>query len=129
MTEFKRTSNGSKWRQVVRFVVSRDGGVCGICGHGGARHVDHIQPVVDNPLLEWDTSNMTPAHGWSRVNDNPCVVCTEAARKLNPGAKPVRCNNIKMGYSLERARSIIESRTGLKLGNVAPEDPGDADWW
>jgi hypothetical protein len=96
----------------VAMVVQRDKGLCWICGHWGSYSADHIIPVTEDPSKEWDLSNAKAAHAWPRG----CTDCTYAARQLNPDAKPVYCNSIKGGYSVERARRIISERTGLRIG-------------
>lgn len=107
MTE--RKAQGRVWRRFVDMIVQRDKGRCWICGHYGARSVDHIVPVTEDPSREWDRTNCKAAHAWP----HGCTDCTYAAAKL--GNKPVYCNGVKGGYSIERARRLIEERTGLQL--------------
>jgi len=57
------TSKGStrKWRELRRYVLARDNGMCWRCGLGGSDTVDHIVPRAhggsDAP------ANLAAAHG------------------------------------------------------------------
>lgn len=112
------------WDLIRARVFGAYGHVCWlrICQHPGARSVDHVEPVTERPDMAFALSNMRPAHG----SRNPCPVCSEAA------GRKVCCNQLKAGMSVERARRLIEGRTGLKIGELAqrkePErvnaDPG-----
>ena len=64
-----------------------------------------------------DTTNLKAVH------HKPCPICSEAA------GKPIRCNGIKGGYSLDRARRIIEGRTGMKIGQNPGDAPSDGRPW
>lgn len=60
-------------------------------------------------------SNLKAAHAWPKG----CTDCTYAA------GKPVYCNAVKGGYSIERARRLIGERTGLSMpGAVEAQDLG-----
>lgn len=72
------------FRKLATWVIARDGGICGICGHGGAITVDHIVPDRDWPkdLLGRplpgldDPGNLRAAHGTRGVApNNPCLNC------------------------------------------------------
>jgi hypothetical protein len=117
-------AEGAVWRRISKAVVSRDYGICWICGHAGANEADHVIPVTERPDLSLDASNLKAAHGWPF----PCPVCTPAA--LARGGKPVYCNELKGGMSVERARRLIQDRTGLGLGypGVAAEAQGEREW-
>ena len=115
--ERKRTSNGRRWTRVVKSMLSEQGTVCIVCGHGGSDAADHVLPVRERPDLEWDTSNLAPIH------HRPCPTCTEAA------GRKVSCNYIKGYGTLETARRIVAERTGLAIGQVSPETPDSTDWW
>lgn len=75
------------YRKVVEAVILRDGGLCGICGHGGAQTADHVVPYKDwpedgngNKLPGADEpDNLRAAHG-SRGpgTHNPCTQCDPA---------------------------------------------------
>ena len=114
----RHLSEGRPWHRMVSFVVQRDFGRCHICGHYGARSADHIVPDTEGGKPTAD--NLKAAHGVG----SPCVECSYAA------GKPVYCNEIRGGYSIERARRIIEKRTGLSLpvGDQAPSGPEGRDW-
>lgn len=72
--------------------VARDGGICGICGHGGAITADHIIPhrawpkdTAGKPLPGLDyIENLRAAHG-SRgpAAHNPCYQCDPRGRMCN----------------------------------------------
>ena len=93
-------TKGARWERFARYVVSSYGGICHICGHGGASQADHIESVADRPDLAWERGNIRAAHGAGR-RLNPCPVCSPAA------GRPVYCNQLRGGYSVERARRII----------------------
>jgi hypothetical protein len=57
-----------KFRQVV---FATFGDTCHLCGHGGARQVDHVVSVLEAPSLAWELSNCRPAHG----TKNRCPIC------------------------------------------------------
>jgi hypothetical protein len=120
-----RTASGSKWRRIVKAMLSARGTICIVCLHGGSDAADHLLPVRERPDLEWEVGNLRPIH------HRPCPVCTEAARRINPEAKPVRCNYIKGYGTLETAQRIVSERTGLAIGQVSHETPGDegTGWW
>ena len=105
-------------------MTGRDFGICHICGHGGATSADHVIPVTERPDLAMVLSNIKAAHAWP----HPCPTCTPAA--VARGGKPVYCNEVKQGWSLDRARRIIEERTGLTLGfgQDRPESQGEREW-
>ena len=116
-------AEGSVWRRITAHVVQRDAGICHICGHTGASVADHDPyPVTERPDLALDATNMKAAHGWPK----PCPVCSAAA--IAKGGKPVYCNEIKQGMSADRARRIIEMRTGLTLGKTEDQPQGERDW-
>ena len=105
-------------------VVARYGGLCHLCGHGGARQADHVISVADRPDLAWDLGNCRPAHG---APGNPCPVCSPLA------GKGVYCNQLRGPMSIERAQRIIAELTG---GGQAPApgprpepDPGAGREW
>jgi hypothetical protein len=106
---------------MVVFIVNRDHGKCGICGHWAAHSADHIVPVTEDPGREWDTTNLVAAHAWPKA----CPDCSIAA------GKPIYCNSIKGMGSMERVRRLLEKRTGLTLpvGEQAPYRPEGRDLW
>ena len=95
---------GFRWSQFARLVFATYGNNCIVCGHGGARTVDHLESRTEHPELAWTLSNCRPIHS---APFNRCPVCG------------MNCNGLKGGYSLERARRVWEERTGAKL----PEPP------
>lgn len=106
---------GHRWDTFARYVIAYYGGVCHLCDHGGARQVDHLEAVTERPELAWVLSNCRPAHG---APGNRCPVC-----HLN-------CNQIRGGYSVERARRIIAERAAaVTPPKAAPPDPdAGRDW-
>jgi hypothetical protein len=116
-------AEGAVWRRIVRAVVSRDRGICHVCRHPGAKAADHLVPVTERPDLALDAANLKAVHAVPAG----CPVCSAAA--LARGGKPVYCNEVKGAMSLDRARRIIETRTGLSLGpKTAEQPPGERDW-
>lgn len=113
---------GPVWRRTVQYVVGRDFGVCHICGHTGATSGDHVISVTERPDLAHDLSNIKAAHAWP----HPCPTCSPAA--IARGGKPVYCNEVKQGWSLERARRKIEERTGLALIQDQDQPQGERAW-
>lgn len=68
----------------ARLIIARDGGLCGICGHGNAITTDHIIPHRDWPRDHLgqplpgldDPDNLRAAHGTRGVaQHNPCLEC------------------------------------------------------
>jgi hypothetical protein len=114
----KRFGNaaGRPWLRLVKAVVQRDFGRCWICGHYGAKSADHVVPETEGGETTLD--NLKAAHAVG----SPCTDCSYAA------GKPIFCNELKGGYSVERARRKIEERTGLRLGGEAPSGPEGRDW-
>lgn len=103
-------AEGAVWRRIVKAIVSRDRGVCHLCLHPGANGADHLIPVTERPDLALDAANLKAVHTYPVA----CPTCSPAA--LARGGKMVFCNEVKSGMSAERARRLIESRTGLSLG-------------
>jgi 5-methylcytosine-specific restriction endonuclease McrA len=111
---------GHRWEQFTKLVFATYGDQCWLCGHFGARQVDHVESLTEHPELALVLSNCRPAHG---APGNACPACSKAA-----GA-PINCNGIRGGYSPERARRIIAERTGIAQPprKRKPDDPG-RDW-
>jgi hypothetical protein len=113
MTRPKRGhgADGRAWRRLVQQVVQRDLGKCWICGHWGAHSADHVIPDTEGGPS--NMANLKAAHGYPR----PCLVCSKAA------GHPIYCNEIRGMGTVERARRIIEERTGLSLEEAGPSRP------
>lgn len=94
---------GYRSRIFAQAVRARWGDVCWLCGHGGARQVDHLISQTERPDLIWDVSNCRPAHG---APGNPCPVCTRLA------GRKIHCNQLRGWGSPERARRLITELTG-----------------
>jgi hypothetical protein len=107
-------------------VIRRDRGVCHICGHTGAKVPDHLVPVAERPDLALDAANIRAAHGYLKNGGGECTVCSAAA--VSRGGKVIFCNEIRGALSVDRARRLIEKRTGLSLGGTAEEPLGERDW-
>ena len=88
-------------------------------GHGGARQVDHVIPVTEQPGLAYAMSNCRPAHG---APGNPCRECSAAA------GRSIHCNQLRGMGSVERARRIIAERiaehASARPAPVRRTDPG-----
>jgi hypothetical protein len=121
-TRNRHGAEGAVWRRISAYVARRDYGRCHICTHLGATQADHLEPVTERPDLALDSSNMKAAHGYP----NPCPTCTDAA--LVKGGKPVYCNELRGSGTVERARRIIEARTGLKLGTAEEQQEAEREW-
>jgi hypothetical protein len=80
----------------------------------GANSADHIIPVTEAPDREWDETNIRPAHAWPKA----CPDCSVAA------GRPVYCNSIKGGMSLERAQRKLREMTRLPIGLEAEHRRG-----
>jgi hypothetical protein len=105
-------------------VISHYGGVCWICGCGGARQVDHTESVADHPELVWDLRYCRPAHG---APGNPCLACSARA------GRKVHCNQLRGAYSVERARKLIaqwiETNQGTRpQARPKPEQEAGRPW-
>jgi hypothetical protein len=93
---------------MVAQIVVRDHGRCWVCGHYGSHSADHVIPDAEGGKSTWD--NLRAVHAYPKG----CGPCTAAA------GRPIYCNEIKNMGSVERARRIIEERTGLRLLGEAP---------
>jgi hypothetical protein len=122
-TRNRHGAEGALGKRLSNHVTGRDMGVCWICGHLGATSADHLIPVTERPDLALATANMKAAHGWP----HPCETCSAAA--VARGGKPVFCNEVRGAMSVERARRVIEMRTGLVLGPKTGGEPrGEREW-
>lgn len=105
-------ATGFRWEKFKRLVFQTYGTNCHVCGHGGARQVDHLESVTEHPELALVLSNCRPAHG---APGNACPVCSAAA------GSAVNCNQIKSGMGMDRARKIIADRIAGHAGKPVPE--------
>jgi hypothetical protein len=103
---------GSRGQGFRRLVFATYGDVCHLCHHGGAKQVDHVEAYTERPELEWDLRNCRPAHG----SFNPCPVCHQY------------CNQVRGGYSIERAQRIIAGRAAKKTPKPAPPQDAGREW-
>lgn len=101
----RRPAASSRADAFAKHVVDYYGGLCHICGCGGARQADHLIPVTERPDLAFKLSNARPAHG---APGNACPVCSPRA------GKPVYCNQLRGNGSVERAQRIIAERIAGK---------------
>jgi hypothetical protein len=108
------TPGGISERAFKAAVIQRDLGQCWICGHFGAKTVDHLVPQTDGGDV-WDMGNVKAAHGSGR-KPNGCLVCSAAMKR------PVYCQTLRGAYSVERARRIIAER--IILAGGVPDIPG-----
>jgi hypothetical protein len=119
-------AKGRRWEAFARSVIAEHAGICHVCGHAGALQLDHLEPVTERPELTWIRSNCRPAHGVS-VRRNPCPVCSPQA------GRPVYCNQLRGGLSVDRARRIIAEWIEANQGappraRTAPEPGSGRDW-
>jgi hypothetical protein len=114
----KRPIGGWKWDRFAKAVVDRYAGYCHICGHGGARTADHLDPDTEHPDQPWKLERFRAAHG---APGNPCPVCSRLA------GQNIYCNNVRGMGSVERARRIIAEKIAANQGRRSPlnaEKPG-----
>lgn len=105
---------GHRWHIFKQLVFRTYGDSCHICGCGGARQIDHLEPITENMALAWELKNCRPSHGAPR---NPCSLCSQKA------GKPIFCNQIRGMGSVERARRIIAEKIAAhKAGEARPTD-------
>jgi hypothetical protein len=91
-------------------VLKRDFYICYLCGQGGAHEADHVISRTEDPTIDFfDESNICASHG---------ITCRSPIGNL-------ACNQIKGGYSTQRARRIIAERLGsaARLPEDEPEVP------
>lgn len=112
MTQRRGGAAGFRWEKFKQLVFETYGTNCLVCGHGGAKQVDHLESVAEHPELALVLSNCRPAHGAPR---NGCPVCSAAA------GQAIYCNQLKAGFGLERARKIISERIAGQAGKPVPE--------
>lgn len=105
---------GYRWEKLVRLAIATYGDVCHLCGHGGARQADHLEPQTERPDLIFVLSNLRPAHG---TPNNRCPVCN------------ANCNQLRGGYSIERAKRIIAERYPVKGAHERPEPRPEGRVW
>lgn len=80
---------GRPWRRVRQQVLAEHAGICGLCGHGGARYVDHRIPIGKWRAMGGDPNdpaNLQPAHGAL----NKCAECGGKACNESKGDRPYR---------------------------------------
>lgn len=74
--DYRRGRTGRPWRR-IRTAVLAASDVCWVCGHGGARAVDHVVPLSSGgPPL--DPGNLRPIHGNEECPD--CKVNCNAVK-------------------------------------------------
>lgn len=71
-----RRTGGRRWRTLVAYILTRDHGICWLCGHPGADTGDHIRPIHTHPHLEFDPTNVRAAHGTKRTLLEHGYTCT-----------------------------------------------------
>lgn len=60
---------GRRTQAAARYTITRDHGICQICGHPGADSWGHKLPVKTHPELEWNPSNWQAEHLTPRTLD------------------------------------------------------------
>lgn len=58
----RNTWTGRRVTAAIRWVCTRDNGICHLCQHPGANSCDHLLPVTTHPDLEWNPDNWRAAH-------------------------------------------------------------------
>ena len=82
MTPLRRPE-GRRWRAYRALVLASKGDTCHLCGHGGARQLDHVISFLERPDLGWDYANLEPCHG-TRNRCPVCHRCCNQARVAGP---------------------------------------------
>lgn len=86
--------NGRPYRRAVKQCIADHGGMCHLCGHGGAGTADHIVSAKEWLALHGnydgvnDPDNMAPAHGVMGRRLNRCPVCGLLCNQVR-GARPL----------------------------------------
>jgi len=112
--------NDPVMKRVRAWVIRRDRGMCGICGHPGSDGVDHVVPLSEcevRGISPWQPGNLQAAH-----SKRPCQVCQDAAL-ANGGQRAGYCNALRGSLSLDAARLKIARRTNLVVMGVRPDRP------
>lgn len=120
-----KSASGHVYRRMARFVFEQHGHRCHLCGHDGAMQLDHVESQTESPGRAHDAGNLRPVHGTTRGQVNPCATCSRAA------GKPVNCNQIRGGYTIERAIRKLRELTGLPIpdyGQSSPARSGEREW-
>jgi 5-methylcytosine-specific restriction endonuclease McrA len=110
-------AGGHRWVIFKQLVFRTYGSTCWLCGHGGARQVDHVESVTEHPERAWELSNCRPAHGSPK---NRCPTCLQY------------CNQLRGAMSPERARRLIAERMAEAGKKTAPAravaGPAGREW-
>jgi hypothetical protein len=85
--------NGARVTAAIRWVITRDHGICWLCGHNGATSLDHIHPASTHPELEWTPTNWRAAHLGKAGRPKGCTTphCTcpgNTGRRNTPATTP-----------------------------------------
>jgi hypothetical protein len=104
-------AKGRRWEAFGRLVIATYGNTCWLCGHGGARQVDHVIATADQPALTWKMENCRPAHG---APGNACATCSRDC------GQAVYCNQLRGAMTPERFRRILAEKAA---GNVTAARP------
>lgn len=75
-----------KWNTFRQKVFATYGTGCWLCGHDGARTVDHVIPRAIEPGLFWELSNLRPAHGTGNRCPQCGRCCNQARKHEHPAA-------------------------------------------
>jgi hypothetical protein len=116
-------ASGSVYRRMAKFVFERWGDRCHLhlCTHHNARHLDHVEPQTENEARKHDVTNLRPVHG---SPGNPCRECSQAA------GKNIYCNQIRGGYTIDRAIRKLRELTGLPIPDYGKpaQQPRAREW-
>lgn len=77
MSSTRGPIHSRRWTEFRKKVFTTYGTVCWLCGHEGAREVDHVIPRKIAPELFWSLHNLRPAHG----SNGKCPVCGKACNQ------------------------------------------------
>src|SRR5690242_2509828 len=90
-------------------ILAAHGGICWLCGHGGATDVDHVVPWAEwtrTDLSVHDASNLAPAHG------TPCPTCGRD------------CHADKTKAEAARGRARANAERKARAARPAEQHPG-----
>lgn len=109
----KALYSSQRWLTTKARVLRRDQYRCHLCGAGGANSADHILSRAEHPEVEFcSMDNLAAVHSYPK------------ASPLSPPGKPVYCNAVRGGYSVEYGRRKVAEKIAAAGGvvHVSPED-------
>lgn len=104
--EIKRFYDSPEWQSMRRYVLERDRWRCRVCGVPGSSDVHHKVPVIRDPSLRLDPSNL-------EVLCRPCH-CTEDNRLRGHGPSRDRLKWLRLTGrgKVDDVGTMLDSATG-----------------